>query len=87
MKLWIVWFLFTSAMISNLIAGVPQLGRLYKRKSSDDISVWGYSLLAWKVSASLLLIVVQSFDWFIFLNTLASVIFVWSVLGLTIYYR
>jgi MtN3 and saliva related transmembrane protein len=79
-------FIFYLPAVLFLISGIPQIAKLIKTKSSDDISVWMYIL----TFAAVFIVVVDSFihnDYGVMVSNMASLATLGTTTFLILKYR
>lgn len=87
MKNNLIVIFFTAGIILGLIADVPQIVRLVRRKSSDDISIPTF-VLVWSMAFCYTMVaVLTEASILVLLNYGLSLTAVGLVLALSIYYR
>ena len=87
MKDILIKLFFTAGLVLSVIADVPQIVRLIRRKTSDDISIHTYVLVWAMVFCYAMVAVLTDAHVLVLFNYGMSLTAVGSVLGLSIYYR
>jgi uncharacterized protein with PQ loop repeat len=87
MKNTLITLFFTTGLVLSVVADVPQIVRLIRRKTSDDISIHTFMLVWTMVFCYAMVAVLTEASVLVLFNYGMSLTAVGSVLGLSIYYR